>query len=132
MGTSPIPEAPAKRRKPAARTKAFSLQTTVLVSNSWSENYTVIEVTGLDRPGLLSDLTSEISALNLNIASAHVGTFGEKAVDVFYVTDLTGQKIHNVSRQDSIRGRLTNAFDGKKQQKTFKSSNRKPQKAASK
>ncbi|KZL03379.1 MULTISPECIES: [protein-PII] uridylyltransferase [unclassified Pseudovibrio] len=127
-GTAPVPEVKGAATKPNARNKAFTLQTTVLVSNSWSENYTVLEVTGLDRPGLLSDLTTEISALNLNIASAHVGTFGEKAVDVFYVTDLTGQKVHNVGRQESIRDRLKNAFDGKKPQKAPTSSRRKPQK----
>ncbi|SDR26173.1 [protein-PII] uridylyltransferase [Pseudovibrio sp. Tun.PSC04-5.I4] len=131
-GTSPIPEMKTAAQKANARNKVFSLQTTVLVSNSWSESYTVLEVTGLDRAGLLSDLTTEISALNLNIASAHVGTFGEKAVDVFYVTDLTGQKVHNVGRQDSIRDRLRNAFDGKKPQKAPTSSRRKSQKTAGK
>ena len=48
---------------------------------------------GLDRTGLLHHLTREISDLNLTIGSAHISTFGEKAVDVFYVTDLTGYKI---------------------------------------
>ena len=36
-----------------------------------------------------------LSSLNLNIGSAHIVTFGEKAVDAFYVTDLTGQKINS-------------------------------------
>ena len=48
----------------------------------------MVEVTGLDRPGLLYELTTTLSKLNLNIASAHVATFGERVVDVFYVTDL--------------------------------------------
>ena len=30
--------------------------------------------------------------MNLNIVSAHIATFGERAVDVFYVTDLTGRE----------------------------------------
>ena len=55
----------------------------------------MIEVSGLDRPGLLYELTTALGRLNLNIASAHVATFGERAVDVFYVTDLTGTKIRN-------------------------------------
>ena len=50
--------------------------------------------TGLDRPGLLYDLTAALSRLNLNIGSAHIVTFGEKAVDSFYVTDLTGREDH--------------------------------------
>ena len=62
------------------------------------EPRTVIEVSGLDRPGLLAELTNAISKLNLNIGSAHIATFGEKAVDVFYVTDLTGAKVTNQAR----------------------------------
>ena len=53
----------------------------------------MVEVTGLDRPGLLYELTATLSKLNLNIASAHVATFGERVVDVFYVTDLMGAQI---------------------------------------
>ena len=68
--------------------------------------------TGLDRPGLLYDLTRSIATLNLNIGSAHISTFGEKVVDVFYVTDLTGQKIANIGRQEIIRERLEAAVEG--------------------
>ena len=67
---------------------------------------------GLDRPGLLYDLTRAIATLNLNIGSAHISTFGERVVDVFYVTDLTGQKIANVGRQEIIRERLIAAVNG--------------------
>ena len=72
----------------------------------------VIEVEGLDRPGLLSEITGAISDLSLDIASAHITTFGEKVIDTFYVTDLTGQKIENPTRQQSIRERLLAVLDG--------------------
>ena len=72
----------------------------------------MVEASGLDRPGLLYDLTRAISDLNLNIASAHISTFGERAVDVFYVTDLLGHKIANGPREAAIRRRLDAAFDG--------------------
>jgi len=79
----------------------------VVIDNTLSDALTVIEVNGLDRPGLLYDVTREISDLNLDIASAHIATFGEKAVDVFYVTDLTGKKITSATRESLIRERLT-------------------------
>ena len=88
------------------RLKPFSLPAEVTVSNTISEKFTVIEVMGLDRTGLLHQLTREISDLNLTIGSAHIGTYGEKAVDVFYVTDLTGHKIDSKSRQLKIRNAL--------------------------
>ncbi|MBP0573569.1 hypothetical protein J8J27_22990, partial [Mycobacterium tuberculosis] len=58
------------------------------------------------------DLTRVLSDLSLNIGSAHVMTFGEKAVDVFYVTDLTGQRVESKSRTAGIREKLLAAFDG--------------------
>ncbi|MBX3528727.1 MAG: [protein-PII] uridylyltransferase [Rhodoblastus sp.] len=99
------------RRQPGQRMKPFRLQAEVSVNNSWSDRHTVIEVTGLDRPGLLYDLTTTISRLNLNIASAHVATFGERAVDVFYVTDLMGAKIVSPQRQASIKRALLGVFE---------------------
>jgi [protein-PII] uridylyltransferase len=92
------------------QTKAFAVTPRVIITNDWSDRYTVIEVSGLDRPGLLYDLTSTVSQLNLNIASAHIATFGEKAVDVFYVTDLTGYKITSTTRQETIRKNLLAVF----------------------
>ena len=80
------------------------------MSNTISEKFTVIEVSGLDRTGLLHQLTREISDLNLTIGSAHIGTYGEKAVDVFYVTDLTGHKIESRPRQKKIHEALLNVF----------------------
>ncbi|AXS38930.1 [protein-PII] uridylyltransferase [Breoghania sp. L-A4] len=112
LGEEKLPNSVAQKAATRSRSKVFRLETEVLVNNSWSDRYTVLETSGLDRPGLLYDLTREISALNLNIASAHIATFGERAVDVFYVTDLTGQKIANVARQVKIRERIAAAFDG--------------------
>ena len=97
-----------------ARSDAFSVAPDVVIDNSLSNRASVIEVSGLDRPGLLYDLTSAISKLNLNIGSAHIVTFGEKAVDVFYVTDLTGAKIANPARQAAIRRRLLETLGGER------------------
>ncbi|TYC54074.1 [protein-PII] uridylyltransferase [Rhodobacterales bacterium] len=112
-GEEKLPEPVSRKGAMKGRMKAFKVVSEVLVNNSLSDDYTVLEISGLDRPGLLYDLTRCIATLNLNIGSAHISTFGEKVVDVFYVTDLTGQKIANIGRQDIIRERLVNAVDGK-------------------
>jgi [protein-PII] uridylyltransferase len=93
-------------------TASFDVPPEALVDNTLSDQFTVIEVAGLDRPGLLYELTSAISDLNLDITSAHITTFGEKAVDVFYVTDLTNKKIESPSRIALIRDRLVQALSG--------------------
>ena len=101
-----LAEVVSTKRKPKARLSAFTVEPQVAIDNTLSDALTVIEINGLDRPGLLYDVTREISDLNLDIASAHIATFGEKAVDVFYVTDLTGKKITSKSRKSAIRERL--------------------------
>ncbi len=99
------------KRPAKERAKAFHVPPDIAIDNSLSNRQTVIEVSGLDRPGLLYDLTTALGKLNLNIASAHVATFGERAADVFYVTDLTGTKVSHPSRQASIRRGLLNVLE---------------------
>jgi len=101
-----LPEVVARRAAGRGKVRAFVVEPEVAINNQWSELYTVIEVSGLDRPGLLYELTTAISKLNLNIASAHVATFGERARDVFYVTDLLGAQINAPTRQAAIRSAL--------------------------
>jgi [protein-PII] uridylyltransferase len=105
-GDLKLPEVVAKRAAAKGRIKAFAIEPSVTISNGWSNRYTMVEVTGLDRVGLLFELTATLSKLNLNIASAHVATFGERVVDVFYVTDLFGAKITSATRQAAIRRAL--------------------------
>ena len=109
-GDLQLPEMVARRSPPKGRIKAFAVETEVTINNQWSNRYTMIEVTGLDRPGLLYELTATLSKLNLNIVSAHVATFGERAVDVFYVTDLFGAKIDSATRQAAIKRALVQLF----------------------
>jgi [protein-PII] uridylyltransferase len=101
-----LPEAMARRSVSRSKVRPFVVEPEVTINNSWSDRYTVIEVSGLDRPGLLYQLTTAISKLNLNIASAHVATFGERARDVFYVTDLLGAQINAPTRQAAIKSAL--------------------------
>ncbi len=105
-GTRYLDRKPVKNTRLNRRLKPFSVPGEVLISNSLSNKFTVLEVSGLDRTGLLRDLTMAISELNLTIGSAHISTYGEKAVDVFYVTDITGEKIKQKARQNRIHDRL--------------------------
>ncbi len=99
-------EAIARAYKPRMRINAFTVEPRVIVDNQSSNRFTVVEINGLDRVGLLYDLTEALYRLSLNIASAHVTTFGEKAIDVFYVTGLSGGKIEDAARQRQIEQAL--------------------------
>src|SRR5499427_1750060 len=95
-------------RPPAfpSRTQVFTVPPRVLVDNKASTSHTVIEVNGRDRPGLLFEVTRELTRLNLQISSAKISTYGEKVVDVFYVKNLFGLKIDNPAKVAEIRATL--------------------------
>lgn len=111
-GKSWLPEIIARRAKPKRGHKAFRVKPEAELRNTLSNRFTVVEVAGLDRPGLLSELTGALSDLSLDIASAHITTFGEKVIDTFYVTDLTGQKIENPTRIATVRRRMIGVLEG--------------------
>src|SRR5450759_2244735 len=105
-----LPDVVGKPAAPKGRIKAFALEPTVAINNQWSHRYTMVEITGLDRTGLLYEMTTTLSKLNLNIASARVATCGERVVDVFYVTDLLGAQITSPTRQAAIKRALIALF----------------------
>jgi [protein-PII] uridylyltransferase len=111
-GKSWLPEMIEKRTKPRRGAKAFRIPPRAEIRNTLSNRFSVIEVEGLDRPGLLSEITGTLSDLSLDIASAHITTFGEKVIDTFYVTDLTGQKIDSPTRTAAIHKRLIDTLEG--------------------
>jgi [protein-PII] uridylyltransferase len=96
-------------RRPAfpSRTSVFTVPPRVLVDNQASRFHTVVEVNGRDRPGLLYELTRELTRLNLQVSSAKISTYGEKVVDVFYVKNLFGHKIEHPQKLAEIRTALT-------------------------
>ena len=76
----------------------FEVEPRVLVDNNASRTLTVLEVNGRDRPGLLYDVAKTLKDLGVVIVSAHITTYGERVVDVFYVTERDGQKPRSEER----------------------------------
>ncbi|HJU18196.1 MAG TPA: [protein-PII] uridylyltransferase [Stellaceae bacterium] len=95
-------------RPPAipSRTRVFAVAPRVLIDNKASASHTIIEVNGRDRPGLLYELTRELTRLNLQVSSAKISTYGEKVVDVFYVKNLFGHKVEHPLKLADIRNTL--------------------------
>jgi [protein-PII] uridylyltransferase len=99
------------RDKVKKRERDFIVPTEITFDNEGSEIYTIIEVDTRDRPGLLYDLTRTLSANNIYIASAVIATYGVQAVDVFYVKDMFGLKLHAQPKRDQIERRLREAIE---------------------
>ena len=104
------PDAIEKRARRERRREAFSVAPQVFIDNEASEEFTVIEVNGLDRPGLVHSLARALFHLGLTIGSAHITTYGERAVDVFYVKDVMGHKVTNASKKRAVERHLHEAL----------------------
>ncbi len=104
------PDAIEQRSRRERRTEAFSVAPQVFIDNEASDDYTVIEVNGLDRPGLVHALARALFHLGLTIGSAHITTYGERAVDVFYVKDVIGHKVTNANKKKAVERHLLEAL----------------------
>ena len=79
--------------KVSSREQAFRVAPRALVSDKASSRTTVVEVNARDRAGLLARLAHVIHAAGHQLHSAHIATYGERAVDVFYLTRSDGKKL---------------------------------------
>ncbi|HRW14524.1 [protein-PII] uridylyltransferase [Amaricoccus sp.] len=104
-------EALKSRDRIKKREKDFVVPTRVHFDNTASDIYTLIEVETRDRPGLLYDLARTLTANSISIASAIIATYGKQAVDVFYVKDLFGLKLHAEGKRDTLEARLRAVID---------------------
>jgi len=112
---STIREAPKTRLKISKRLgdrrNIFDVASSVKFDLEASDECLVVEALGLDRPGLLYQLTDALLDIGVIIRSAHVATYGERAVDSFYLQDAPGYKITNKRRIQSIERRLLHVLN---------------------
>ena len=92
------------------RIDAFSVPVSIKIMNNISSDYTVIEVSGKDRPRILHDLAHMLNKMELNLFRAQVATFGERVVDVFYVLDSSNKRIEHYQSKKSIINKLSKIF----------------------
>ncbi len=98
-------------RRLGDRRGLFDVPSLVRLDLDASEDCLVLEAEGRDRAGLLYRLARELSDIGLIIRSAHIATYGERAVDVFYLQDAPGYKITNKRRLQSIERRVLAALN---------------------
>jgi [protein-PII] uridylyltransferase len=87
---------------------AFHVAPSVAIPERASSRTTVVEVNALDRPGLLARLARAIHEQGLEVHSAHIATYGERAVDVFYLSNTRGRKLSKPQVED-LRAALLDA-----------------------
>jgi [protein-PII] uridylyltransferase len=99
----PLPSA-----EPSRRTSAFEVAPSVAIADRASTRTTVVEVNARDRPALLAALAAAIHDCGHKVHSAHIATYGERAVDVFYLSAPAGTKLSTDEIAD-LRARLLEA-----------------------
>jgi [protein-PII] uridylyltransferase len=92
LAAEALPVAPLPPPLPLRRA-AFKVAPSVVVAGQASTRTTVVEVNARDREGLLARLALAIHGQGLQLRSAHIATYGERAVDVFYLTGGDGRKL---------------------------------------
>jgi [protein-PII] uridylyltransferase len=115
----------AQKAASKSHTGVFKVPPRVLIDNKASNRLTVIEINGRDRLGLLHDVTAFLTASGLQISSAHISTYGERVVDVFYVRDVFGLKVEQDEKLNVLRAGLLDIVSedggtGKPEEKTKK------------
>jgi len=113
-GEAPLANQLADKPLALTRAEAFRIVPSVTADNRASNRYTVVEVNARDRPALLGNLGQALFEAKVTLHSAHISTYGERAVDTFYLTDLTGQKIVSKSRLETLERHLLEAARGPK------------------
>ena len=108
-GNAPLePRLSGRESASRARPPKVAIETRVGFDDSSSEHSTLLEIVAPDRPGLLYDIGSTLARLGCNIEVALIDTEGQKAIDVFYLTEHA--KKLGTEKQDLLRASLQHAL----------------------
>ncbi len=94
--------------------KAFNRPTQILFEQDYLNSRTVMEISSMDMPGLLSIIANVIATLEINITHAKISTLGEVIDDIFYLTTPEGKNITDEALLNQLETRMTQALAARK------------------
>lgn len=97
------------RRRVLSRGRTVAVSPSVFIDNQVSATASVIEINARDRLGLLYDILGALTECGLQVMTAHIVTYGQKAVDVFYVKDTYGLKVIHWTKLEQVQQVLMQA-----------------------
>ena len=103
--------APVTRRAPR-QVRMFDTKTAIDFTTDQAKQRTVMELVTGDRPGLLSDVSRVFVAMGIDIDTAKILTIGERAEDVFYISNVSGEALSDKICAE-LRQRLIESLDAK-------------------
>lgn len=97
-------------RTASRQVRMFTTRTSVEFSASPTDRRTVMDMVTADRPGLLSKIGQVFIQQKVDITAAKIMTIGERAEDVFYISDLDGKPLDETA-QEKLRAQLIAKLD---------------------
>ena len=97
-------------RRAPRQVRMFTTPTHITFTDDPVQNRTILELIAGDRPGLLSEIGKVFLAERIDVTTAKIMTVGERAEDVFYVTDHQGRPLSDPARR-RLQEQLFEALD---------------------
>ncbi len=97
-------------RAPSRKLKHFSIPPAVSFATDEANNRTMMEVTSMDQPGFLAMVGLAMHACEVRVQNARIATIGERADDIFYITDLDDQAVRDAHKLDCLREAIIDAL----------------------
>jgi [protein-PII] uridylyltransferase len=101
---------PTVTRRAPRQVRMFSTPTQITFTEDAARQHTILELIAGDRPGLLSEIGKVLLAERVDVVMARIMTIGERAEDVFYVTDDRGHPLGEDARL-RLQDKLTESLD---------------------
>lgn len=106
--THPDRELPHLERLLPRRLRSFDVPLSITISNPLNRNYTELEITAQDRPGLLADIAQVLYQSDIEIQVARIATAGERAEDVLYISTLKHEQLSTAQIEELNAALTTN------------------------
>lgn len=107
---NPALDRPRKQAHIPRTLKHFPIETRVSFTQSPSGQHTMMEVVAQDQPGLLHAVALCLSECKVKLATAKIATYGERAEDIFFITDRDGNLVTKHTQQTCLAHRIQQAL----------------------
>ncbi|WP_240096937.1 [protein-PII] uridylyltransferase [Thermomonas flagellata] len=99
------------RRAPPRHLKHFRIAPRIEFGDA-EQGRTQLSLVCTDRPGLLADISRVLREAGLRVHDARIATFGERAEDLFQISDQHDAPLRDESRRQALRRALLAVIDG--------------------
>ena len=91
--------------------RSFNQPATVRFSEDHTNNRTILEVSAIDQPGLLSVIGMAMAFCGVRLHNAKIGTFGERVEDIFFISDLENNPIQTPIKFECLETTILTALN---------------------